>query len=98
MPNDSKGPQGMDPNTVAISVQGQCLNAILDAKNMKKCWDKLANKLKGKGEGHVAYLIEGLFCGTLSESELMEPQIKTFLTTACNLNSLGFTMNEKVIA
>ncbi len=56
-----------------MSVQGQCLNAILDAKNVKECWDKLANKLEGKGEGCVAYLMEGLFHGTLSESEPLEP-------------------------
>src|SRR5258708_23703186 len=66
---------------IAMSVQGQCLNAILDAKNAKECWDKLATKLKGKGEGCVVYLMEGLFHGALSESEPMEPQIETFLTT-----------------
>src|SRR5216684_2250284 len=83
---------------IAMSVQGQCLNAILDAKNVKECWDKLANKLEGKGEGHVAYLREALFRGTLSESEPLEPQIETFLAAARNLDSLGFAMNEKVIA
>src|SRR5713226_7207630 len=66
---------------IAMSVQGQCLNAILDAKNAKECWDKLATKLEGKGEGRVAYLMEGLFRGALSESEPMEPQIETFLAT-----------------
>src|SRR5258708_1814070 len=66
---------------IAMSVQGQCLNTILDAKNMKECWDKLATKLEGKGEGRVAYLMEGLFRGALSESEPMEPQIETFLAT-----------------
>src|SRR5713226_5475972 len=83
---------------IAMSVQGQCLNAILDAKNVKECWDKLANKLEGKGEGRVAYLMEGLFRGTLSESEPLEPQIETFLAAARNLDSLGFAMNEQVIA
>src|SRR5258708_16504670 len=83
---------------IAMLVQGQCLNAILDAKNAKECWDKLANKLEGKGEGRIAYLMEGLFCSTLSESEPLEPQIETFLAAAHNLDSLGFAMNEKVIA
>jgi LTR polyprotein gag-polypeptide-like protein len=69
----------------------------LDAKSAKECWDKLANKLEGKGEGHVAFLMEEVFCGNLSESEPMEPQIERLLATACNLKSLGFPLDKKVI-
>jgi LTR polyprotein gag-polypeptide-like protein len=83
---------------IAMSVQGQCLNAILDAKSRKECWDKLAAKLNGKGEGHVAYLMEEVFHGDLSKSEPMKPQIKKLLAAACNLKSLGFPLNEKVVA
>jgi LTR polyprotein gag-polypeptide-like protein len=83
---------------IAMSVQGQCLNAILDAKSGKECWDKLAAKLKGKGEGCIAYLMEKVFHGNLSESEPMELQIEKLLATTHNLRSLGFPLNEKVVA
>jgi hypothetical protein len=42
--------------------------------------------------------MEEVFHGDLSKSEPMEPQIEKLLAATYNLESLGFPLNEKVVA
>ncbi len=71
---------------------------IADANTAKECWDKLTDHFRGKGEQHVAYLMESVYQSALSESESMETQINKMLESAHNLASLGFGLSDKVLA
>ena len=83
---------------IALSLKQGPFNTIASATTAKECWDKLADRFRGKGEQRVAYLMEELFHSAVSEAESLEPQINKLLQAARNLDSLGFGLADKVLA
>jgi hypothetical protein len=64
---------------IALSLKQGPFNTIASATTAKECWDKLADRFRGKGEQRVAYLMEELFHSAISEAESLELQINKLL-------------------
>ena len=83
---------------ITLSLKKGPFNIIASATTTRDCWNKLANRFHGVGEQRIAYLMEELFHGTLSETEGLEPQINKLLQAARNLDSLEIALADNVLA
>ncbi|KAG1876490.1 hypothetical protein DFJ58DRAFT_641997, partial [Suillus subalutaceus] len=61
-------------------------------------WMQLNEQYKGEGKQSIAYLIGGLFCGTLLDKYPVEPQLNAMRQKAKVLNSLGQTLDDSPVA
>jgi hypothetical protein len=74
------------------------LNLILQIKNAKGCWDRLADRYQGKGNRRVAWLMQAFYRTPLTDTEPMEPQINKLIEASRNLEAIGCGVNDKTLA
>jgi len=81
---------------ISFTLRDGPLTYVLGAKSAKECWERLSTRYEGTQ--NTAILVEELFLTTLSESKPLEPQINKLVRAAHTLNTLGFGLEDKVLA
>jgi hypothetical protein len=85
-------------NHIALTLENEPLNYVLDATSAKDCWDKLSVWYKSKWEPQIGCLVDKVFRSKLSDSEPLGPQIDALLWAAFIITSLGLALDDKVVA
>ena len=83
---------------IATTLRKGPLNLILQIKNAKGCWDRLADRYQGKGNRRVAWLMQAFYRTPLTDTEPMEPQINKLIEASRNLEAIGCGVNDKTLA
>jgi len=81
---------------ISFTMRDGPLTYVLGAKSAKECWERLSTRYEGTQ--NTSLLVEELFHTTLSESKPLEPQLNRLVRAAHTLGTLGFGLEDKVLA
>ena len=83
---------------IATTLRKGALNVILQANSAKDCWDRLNARYQGRGNCHVAYLMQSFYRMPLTDTEPMEPQLNKLVEANRNLETIRCGVNDKALA
>ena len=81
---------------ISFTLKDGPLTYVVGVKSSKECWERLSARYEGTQ--NIAHLMEELFRTALSESKPLEPQVNNLVRVARTLNTLGFDLEDKVLA